>query len=157
MTEQWFHLIIFFYFIVGHQFSVYQPLFSHFKMHSFFGCIFEYQNKVGNVNVYGSKLSIKEMQQITNGSRCGEDGDYIAWSISKYIITGNIPHIFEVEKIELCSFDKTYRFIHGNQRQADAQHSCRRLGNSLMHLPQDWDHAKIVYDFFSVFLTLHPN
>ena len=53
-----------------------------------------FQHKVGNLNVYGSKLSIKEMVQITNGSRCGENGDYLAWSSSKYTITGNITQIF---------------------------------------------------------------
>jgi len=36
--------------------------------------------KMSNLNIYSKKLSIEEMKEITNGSRCGEEGDYLAWS-----------------------------------------------------------------------------
>ena len=34
--------------------------------------------KVGNLNIFRGKLAILEMQEITNGSWCREDGDYLA-------------------------------------------------------------------------------
>ena len=34
--------------------------------------------KVGNLKIFRGKLPILEMQEITNGSWCGEDGDYLA-------------------------------------------------------------------------------
>ena len=41
--------------------------------------------KVGNVNIYSTKLSIDEMKSITNGERCNEGGDYLAWNMSKWL------------------------------------------------------------------------
>ena len=51
--------------------------------------------KIGNLNIFASKLSIEAMKSITNGSRCGEEGDYIAWSKSKWFYTGNDIKVFE--------------------------------------------------------------
>ena len=103
--------------------------------------------KVGNLNVYSRKLEISEMQSITNGTRCGEDGDYLAWSTSKWKIEGQTK-VLEVKKSELCNQDTSVRFIHGRQTNEELRRTCKKLGNSHMHLPLNPEHSLEVFQFF---------
>ena len=45
-------------------------------------------DKITNINIFKRKLSIEEMIAITNGDRCGMEGDYLAWSNMKIKTTG---------------------------------------------------------------------
>merc|ERR1719192_1403075 len=60
-----------------------------------------YGYKVGNLNIYKGKLSVEDMKSITDGSRCGEEGDYLAWSKSKWSL-GEEVRTFDVGRKELC-------------------------------------------------------
>ena len=105
--------------------------------------------KIGNLNIFASKLSIEAMKSITNGSRCGEEGDYIAWSKSKWFYTGNDIKVFEVEMDELCGENrKTSTFITPPELLSKSVHTCARLGNSELHVPTDEESAVRAFDFY---------
>jgi hypothetical protein len=104
--------------------------------------------RIGNVNVYSRKLSIEDMKLITNGTRCGEDGDYLAWSNSMWTIEGEISKVIEVEKGELCNMKHSTRYIHGKQTNEDLRQTCKKLGKSEMHLPKNAEHSNEVLQFF---------
>ena len=81
-------------------------------------------NLAGNVNVYATKLEINEMKSITSGVRCGEDGDYLAWSNSEWILEGNDTKIVEIDKSSICKADNTKRYIHGLQTLDEFMTTC---------------------------------
>ena len=52
--------------------------------------------KVGNVNIYSTKLSVEEMKSITNGDRCNEGGDYLSWNRSKWMFHEDISEATDI-------------------------------------------------------------
>ena len=108
--------------------------------------------KYGNVNVYSEFLSIEDMISITNGSRCGEDGDHISWSSSEWTIVGNKTRSYEVEESTLCpSKTDTKLFINGPLSAEKCQGFCKRLGNSWLVVPESTDHTIRILDFYLIF------
>ena len=105
-------------------------------------------NLAGNVNVYASKLEIDEMKSITSGVRCGEEGNYLAWSNSEWIIQGNDTKIVEIEKSSICKEDNVKRYIHGLQTPEELMTTCEKLGKSKLHLPKDLKHSQTVINEF---------
>ena len=104
--------------------------------------------KTSNVNVYSKKLSVEDMQEITNGSRCGEDGDYLAWSKSQWTIKGNKTKVEEIEQTELCMMKQSARYIHRLQNNEELMRTCSKLGKSKLHIPDNQEHSAEVADFF---------
>ena len=106
-------------------------------------------HKIGNLNIYASKLSIEAMKSITNGSRCGENGDYLAWSKSKWFYTGNDIQVLEVEHHELCNqYPKSSIYITPSEPWRDVLQACKKLGKSRLHVPRDKEHAEKVFDYY---------
>ena len=103
-------------------------------------------DKVSNFNVYNNKLSIAEMQEITNGSRCGEQGNYLSWSNSKWNLTDSTAKVQTIEKNELCG-DASITYFHGHHFYEDGMHFCRgKFSNSRMHLPRSFKESKMMSD-----------
>ena len=61
--------------------------------------------KVGNVNIYSTKLSIDDMKSITNGERCNEGGDYLAWKDSKWRFKEEISEEGDIASRECSKSD----------------------------------------------------
>jgi len=104
--------------------------------------------KVGNVNVYSKKLSNEDMKSITGGERCGEEGDYLAWSQAQWTIKGNVTKVIEVEKSELCARNVTSKYIHGRETQPKLAQTCNKLGKSRLHFPKNADHSSEYENYF---------
>ena len=47
-----------------------------------------WSNQVTNLNIFSTELTIKEMQQNTNGGRCAREGDYLAWKEMRWNLKG---------------------------------------------------------------------
>ena len=105
--------------------------------------------KIGNVNVYSKFLSVEDMINITNGSRCGESGDYISWDLSEWKIFGNKSKIIEVEEKTLCPSLETKLFRNAPMNAEEAQHFCKRLGKSRVPVPKSVEHTQHLLDFYS--------
>ena len=114
-------------------------------------------NLAGNVNVYATKLEINEMKSITSGVRCGEDGDYLAWSNSEWILEGNDTKIVEIDKSSICKEDNVKRYIHGMQTPHDLMITCEKFGKSKLHLPKDLKHSQTVMDEFKDLVLYSEN
>ena len=59
-------------------------------------------NKVANVNVFSSALSVEEMQKRTQGGECAGKGDYLSWEDTQWSLHGKAA-IEIVESAELCN------------------------------------------------------
>ena len=104
--------------------------------------------KIGNLNIYSSLLPIEDMKSITNGTRCGEDGDYLGWTQSKWTLEGEITKVTEIQKSELCKMKQSTRYVHGLQTNEELRQTCTKLGNSVMHMPKNLNESLEVFDFF---------
>ena len=67
---------------------------------------------VGNIQVFGRKLSKEEMVSITAGKDCGRQGDYLAWRNMMWDVKGKVNGWVDVTKKELCASKTTpFRFV----------------------------------------------
>ena len=64
---------------------------------SYGGKWFAVSNKVTNLNIYSSSLSIEKMASMTRGGSCVEKGDYLAWGDMEWIMHGQA----KLETVEL--------------------------------------------------------
>ena len=109
---------------------------------------FQSGTKYANVNVYSKMLSISEMKAITNGSKCGEDGDYLAWSTSEWNVEGEKSKVVQVDKKQLCPSTDSKVFIHGFGIREEAENFCTKLGNSLLYVPLNLNHSTRILDYY---------
>ena len=65
-----------------------------------------YQSRgiLSNMNIYGTQLSITDMVLVTNGRKCGDEGDYLSWGNMEWNISGNVQQGV-VSQEELCQID----------------------------------------------------
>jgi hypothetical protein len=92
---------------------------------------------IGNINVFGRKLSLDEMIAITAGADCGVDGDYLAWREMKWEVHGLAAIWRNVSKEELCSGDTAVRFINtAGATNAEAHRWDKGTGALLLTLAQ---------------------
>ena len=57
--------------------------------------------KVTNLDIYSSPLSIEKMKSMTRDGRCVEEGDYLAWADMEWILHGQ-ANVEMTEKEETC-------------------------------------------------------
>merc|ERR1711963_995024 len=105
--------------------------------------------RYSNVNVYSKFLSIDEMVSITNGSRCGEEGDYLSWSKSQWTLVGKESKILEVDESQLCPSKETKLFVNGPVNKNKADRFCQILGNSWLVVPKDFNHSARLLEYYS--------
>ena len=65
------------------------------------GVWFATSQKVTNLNIFSSALSIEKMKSITGGGSCVEEGDYLAWGDMEWILHGQ-ARIETVDREEPC-------------------------------------------------------
>ena len=60
------------------------------------------RQRLTNLNVYGSALTIDSMINSTAGESCDKEGDYLSWREAEWNVTGNIDVDEMVNKEDLC-------------------------------------------------------
>ena len=69
-----------------------------------------WSNQVTNLNIFSTELTIKEMQQKTNGGRCAREGDYLAWKEMHWNLKGQAV-IETVDEEEICNGGTSLNFF----------------------------------------------
>ena len=80
------------------------------------------ENKVSNLEIYSSSISVEKMQEFTKGEGCGEEGDYLTWKEWKLLHEDAIDH-------EEACYDKSLNFYPAQfPTMALCMHFCEKLG-----------------------------
>ena len=69
---------------------------------SYNGFWYQSRQRLTNLNVYSSGLTMDKLISITAGENCADRGDYLAWRESQWNITGNINLESVVKEEDLC-------------------------------------------------------
>ena len=87
---------------------------------------------VGNMQVFGRKLSKEEMISITAGKDCGREGDYLAWSNMVWDVKGKVIGWVNVTKEELCKSNSApFRFVNSQGSTFEEHESfCTKMQRS---------------------------
>ena len=85
-------------------------------------------NKVTNLNIFSSLLSIERMENMTSSvEESGEEGDYLAWREAQWTLHGEAT-MEEVEKDELCEEEAWLLFYSAKFISLDdCMHHCGQL------------------------------
>ena len=67
----------------------------------YYGGWFAASQKVTNLNIFSSPLTIEKMERMTRGGSCVEEGDYLAWGDMEWILHGQARKE-TMEKEETC-------------------------------------------------------
>ena len=67
-----------------------------------------YQSRgiLSNMNIFGSQLTIEDMDLVTNGDKCGDQGDYLSWARMEWNISGSVEQGV-VSQADLCQTDSS--------------------------------------------------
>ena len=66
------------------------------------GFWYQTKNKISDLNIFSSFMTMSEMVSRTTGDDCGKtDGDYLSWATSKWVLKGNARYS-EVSVEDLC-------------------------------------------------------
>ena len=96
--------------------------------------------KVTNLNIFSSTLSIEEMKSITGGESCLKEGDYLAWGDMEWILHGQAS-IETVEKEHTCQAEPFLNLYYTRFPGMDScMHHCENLGTRVPSVTtsQDW-------------------
>ena len=120
---------------------------------SYGGNWFSASQKVTNMNIFESALSIEKMKSVTGGENCLEEGDYLAWADMEWILHGE-ARIETIDKEEPCRKEPLVNLYYTQFSGMDAcMHHCQNLGSRVPSVTdfQDWtalqNHLKLeLYD-----------
>ena len=97
-------------------------------------------NKVTNLNIFSSALSIEKMKRMTEGESCLEEGDYLAWGDMEWILHGQ-ARIETVGMEEPCKGDPLVNLYYTKFPDIySCIHHCENLGTRVPSVTnsQDW-------------------
>ena len=60
------------------------------------------RQRLTNVNVYASALSVDKIKNLTDGENCAQEGDYLSWREAEWNLTGNVDQESIVKQADLC-------------------------------------------------------
>ena len=108
---------------------------------SYGGIWFQPSQKVTNLNIYSSSLSIERMKSMTKEESCIEEGDYLAWEDMEWILHGQAT-IESMDKEEPCKGEPYVDLYYTRFPGWDScMHHCQNLGTRVpsVNTFQDWD------------------
>ena len=108
---------------------------------SYGGIWFQPSQKVTNLNIYSSSLSIERMKSMTKEESCVEAGDYLAWEDMEWILHGQAT-IESMDKEEPCKGEPYVDLYYTRFPGWDTcMHHCQNLGTRVpsVNTFQDWD------------------
>ena len=97
-------------------------------------------NKVTQLNIFSSSLSVEEMKSMTKDENCIKDGDYLAWESMEWILHGNAK-IETVRITEPCEGAPLANFFHTPFPSWEScMHLCENLGSRAPSVTtlEDW-------------------
>ena len=107
---------------------------------SYGGIWFQPSQKVTNLNIYSSFLSIERMKNMTKDESCVEEGDYLAWGDMEWILHGQ-ARIETVDKEEPCKGEPYVDLYYTRFPGWDTcMHHCQNIGTRVPSVNsfQDW-------------------
>ena len=63
---------------------------------------YQSRQRMTNVNVYASALTVDEMIDLTEEENCAKEGDYLSWREAQWNVTGNVNQESMVKEEDLC-------------------------------------------------------
>ena len=66
------------------------------------GIWYQSRQRLTNLNIYGSALTVDKMINLTHSENCSEEGDYLSWADAQWNVTGNVDQNSTVKKEDLC-------------------------------------------------------
>ena len=105
---------------------------------------------VGNIQVFGRKLSKEEMVSITAGKDSGRQGDYLAWKDMMWDVKGKVNGWVNVTKKELCVSKTTpFRFVNTQASSFhDHKNHCAKMDRSRIPTAVDKPTMEELLDFY---------
>ena len=97
-------------------------------------------NKVTNLNIFSSFLSVEDMKSITQGKNCAKKGDYLAWEEMEWIMHGKAK-IETMKTNEPCEGRPFANLFHAPFPSWDScMHLCENLGSRAPSVStlEDW-------------------
>ena len=86
-------------------------------------------NKVTNLNIFSSSMSVAEMKSMTQDENCVKDGDYLAWENMEWILHGKASKE-TVDINESCEGPPLANLFHTPFPTSDScMHLCENLGS----------------------------
>ena len=105
-----------------------------------------WSNQVTNLNIFSTELTIKEMQQNTNGGRCAREGDYLAWKEMRWNLKGQAV-IETVDEEEICNGGPSLNFFNAQFFPMEScMHFCQKLGSRSPPLVTKLQWTKLLKD-----------
>ena len=71
------------------------------------GIWYQSRQRLTNLNVYASALTVEKMINLTDGENCAGKGDYLSWKEAEWKITGNVDQKSVVKEEHLCFSPKS--------------------------------------------------
>ena len=66
------------------------------------GFWYQSRQRLTNLNVYATALTIDKMIDLTDRENCSDEGDYLSWTESQWNVTGNIDQESVVKEEDIC-------------------------------------------------------
>ena len=105
-------------------------------------------NRVTNLNIFSTALTIGEMQEHTMGGNCAVEGDYLAWGEMQWKLKGEAS-IENVDEKEPCIGQPSFNLYPAKYSSMQScKHHCQKLGSrspSLVTLEQ-WANLQMVLE-----------
>ena len=87
-------------------------------------------NKVTNLNIFSSALSVEKMQEYTEAENgCGEDGDYLSWDEMQWKLHGDAK-LEHLDIVEACAVQSWSLYPTGFPEMDSCMHFCENLGGT---------------------------
>ena len=111
---------------------------------SYVGKWYSVSNKVTNLNIFSSFLSVEDMKSITQGKNCAKKGDYLVWEEMEWILHGKAK-IETMNTNEPCEGRPFAHLFHAPFPSWDScMHLCENMGTRTPSVTtlEDWIHLK---------------
>ena len=102
------------------------------------------RNKVTNLNIFSSQLSVTRMKSMTRSRLCHEEGDHLAWRDMEWVLHGE-AQLETFEKEEVCERAPWANLFHTPFVDMEAcMHHCENLGTRAPSVAtsEDWNRLK---------------
>ena len=111
------------------------------------GFWYQNKNKISNLNIFSSFMTMSEMVSRTTADDCGKtDGDYLSWETSKWVLKGNARYS-EVSVEDLCRKEsKIQIFTAPMASLGQCKNLCMKIDNGTMASVRSLNESKEMFN-----------